>query len=364
MRVAFRTDASNAIGSGHIMRCLTLAGELRHRGAECAFVCREHDGNLIEQIAEHGYWVEPLPVLDDNTGNQPYWLGASTESDARATGEFLGKFKPDWLVIDHYAIDAEWERLVTEGAGKLLVIDDLANRPHIPDVLLDQNLGRMEEDYVGLIPGGARMLIGPRFALLRSEFGEWREASLLKRNVASVKHVLVTMGGADAADATSEVLELIRGSETRGIERVTVVMGSKAVWRDKVISEARAMPIPTTVLVGVRDMAKLMSDADLAIGAGGSTSWERCCLGLPAIQLALADNQVFLSESLNGEGAVMYAGRVGDTNWKEHFLQFFQQLVVEPALLKRMSSRASRIVDGAGAGRVAGVMAKLEAQHG
>jgi UDP-2,4-diacetamido-2,4,6-trideoxy-beta-L-altropyranose hydrolase len=301
MRVIFRADASVMIGTGHVMRCLTLAEVLRDAGASCAFVIRNHLGHLGDWIAERGFDVKLLDPPIGQGGTAPpvhaSWAGVPWQQDAEETRAVMG-VDVDWLVVDHYAFDACWQRAVAGSEMRIMVIDDLADRPHEADLLLDQNLGREASDYDGLVPERCQRLIGPRYALLRPEFAAARAASLAGRLGRPLRHILITMGGTDAIDATSYVLDALRGAALPDDAHLTVVMGRNAPALARVQSFAAEMPWPTEVAVDVADMAELMAEADLAVGAGGGTTWERCCMGLPSIIVQTADNQKELVRAL------------------------------------------------------------------
>jgi UDP-2,4-diacetamido-2,4,6-trideoxy-beta-L-altropyranose hydrolase len=291
LRVAFRADASIEIGTGHVMRCLTLAYILREQGADCSFICRSHPGHLLSLIRTHGFAAHSLPVVDIRSSATdqerfPYadWLGADWVEDADQTLAVLGPVQVDWLIADHYAIDERWEKRVRNSASKLLVLDDLANRPHACDLLLDQTLGRSSADYNDYVPSRCVVLAGPEYALLRPDFASLRAVSLERRASPRLVHLLITMGGVDKANATSRVLASLGGCALPMGCRITVVMGAQAPWIREVRMRADELPWPTEVRVDVRDMAHLMSNSDLMIGAAGSTVWEACCLG-PAVSV-------------------------------------------------------------------------------
>lgn len=313
LTIVFRADASVHIGTGHVMRCLTLADVLRERGAECLFICRPHAGHLLGMIAKRGHSTVELsapttavsPAVDEPRHAQ--WLGADWASDAQETRKALGADPVDWLVVDHYALDRRWEQVLRSSCQRLMVIDDLADRAHDCDVLLDQNLGRAEADYRGLVGPHTIAFIGPRYALLRPEFSKLRAASLARREQPQLKRLLITMGGVDKDNATGRVLDALNTCSLPEEFEITVVMGPHAPWLQQVQVQAAQMSRPTRVLLGVSDMAGLMADSDLAIGAAGSTSWERCCLGVPSIQLTLAMNQTEIANALTGAGAALSA---------------------------------------------------------
>lgn len=356
LRVAFRTDASVQIGTGHVMRCLTLADALREQGAECLFICRPHTGHLMDLIVQRGHGTRSLPALDATHSPQAAgpaharWLGTDWASDADDTHQALDAAPVDWLVVDHYAIDATWEQALRPACRRLMVIDDLADRPHDCDLLLDQNLGRTAEDYACLIPNNTPTLIGPQYALLRPEFAQLRAESLARRNSPQLKRLLITMGGVDKDNATGRVLDALNTSALPPDLEITVVMGPHAPWLQEVQTQARQMHCPTQVLVGISDMARLMTECDLAIGAAGGTSWERCCLGLPSIVMVLADNQ------RAGASALQEAGAAIAMQSAPEIVNLFQDIPSSctiRALLERLSKAAERVTDGRGATLVA-----------
>lgn len=357
MKIAFRADASLQIGTGHIMRCLTLADALAAQGAECTFICRQHPGNLIEHIHNKGYRVHALPVsgqkanlLSDGTPQlgHAHWLGASCEQDAEACDSILSKLRLDWLIVDHYSLDARWEMALRQHFHKLMVIDDLADRPHQCELLLDQTFGRNPADYKPWVSVECTLLCGSQYALLRPEFAALRTYSLQRRKNPQFQRLLITMGGVDKDNATGQVLEALKHCELPSDCRITVVMGVTAPWVTEVRHLVKQVPWPTEVRVNVDNMAQLMADSDLAIGSAGATSWERCCLGLPTILLVLAQNQRSIARALYEAGAVVLT----DLEVIEKFRFSIKQLT-NPTMLADMGRSASSIADGLGVARVA-----------
>ena len=283
MQVTFRTDASLEIGNGHVMRCLTLADALQRNGAQCRFICRAHAGHLMEQISQLGHEVVALPAPEFTIGtaqdsDYSVWLGAEWQDDADATRDALNGVRPDWLIVDHYSLDIAWEQMLRAHCKKLMVIDDLANRDHDCEMLLDQNLGRQGSDYGKHVPPKCRLMIGPRYALLKPGFFTLRAESLARRETPQLKTILVAMGGVDRTDVTSRVLLALKACSLPVHIRISVVMGPNAPWVNRVKELAASMPWQTEVRVGVSDMARIMADSDLAVGAAGSSAWERCWL--------------------------------------------------------------------------------------
>lgn len=361
MRVAFRTDASVDIGTGHVMRCLTLADELRRRGSECMFICRPHSGHLMSQIKARGHGVLPLPEraatgeVSAHPTAHAQWLGAPWELDALDTQTVLANTEIDWLVTDHYALDYRWEQTMRPQCARLMTVDDLADRKHECDLLLDQNLGRDAADYQDLIPSNARLAIGPQHALLRPEFAELRQASLARRTDATLRSVLVTLGGVDKDNVSERVLDALDAEPQLTDLRVTVVLGPRAPWLAEVRARAMRMRAQVTVLAGVDDMAGLMAACDFAIGAAGGTAWERCCLGLPSAVFVLAPNQAAGAAALQSVGA---AQLVEDAAAACDLICRFQ-LSSGHAEMQRMGRAASCVTDGRGAARVVDQMEDL-----
>lgn len=353
MKVAFRADASLAIGTGHVMRCLTLADALRVRGVQSVFLCRDHVGHLHQVVQDRGY---PLLSLGGVSTTPPaeasyaQWLGVDSQRDADDTRTRLAGLSVDWLVVDHYGLDATWEHSLQSTCSRIMAVDDLANRDHAVDALLDQNLGKTAADYAARVSQTCKLLLGPRYALLRPEFAALRAKSLSRRDQGHLRRLLITMGGVDLHNATGAVLDALHAWGPSANLEVTVVMGPSAPWRDTVIQQARHLPFPTEVLVNVQGMGNLMCDADLVIGAAGSTAWERCCLGLPTLQLVLANNQRPIADALSHAGAAHLLER---TELTASLGAVMDLLMQDPARLLRMSSAASMLVDGLGTERVA-----------
>ena len=290
MRVVFRVDSSLDIGTGHVMRCLTLGERLKESGIAVTFICRDLPGNLSGYIESRGFAVQRLPAPSTltaaglSTHNYGAWLGVHWQDDAAQTAELLAQSGAvDWLVVDHYALDAGWERRLRPLVQKIMAIDDLANRTHDCDLVLDQNFYLdLEDRYDRLVPTQCVKLLGPRYALLRPEFRQARKN--LRERDGQVKRILVFFGGSDAGNETAKALEAIRLLNRPEIA-VDVVVGGINPHRRQIEELCAGWPA-TTCHCQVNNMAELMAGADLAIGAGGTTTWERCCLGLPSVTSA------------------------------------------------------------------------------
>lgn len=354
MQVAFRTDASMQIGTGHVMRCLTLADSLRERGAKSTFICRPHSGHLLDLIQQRGHKTTALAPTDDTftapeDPSHAKWLGADWASDAAQTQQALGDQVVDWLVVDHYALDRRWEKALRPRARRILVIDDLADRPHDCDLLLDQNLGRQGKDYSGLLNRNTQILIGPTYALLRPEFAEWRDHSLQRRAQPQLKNLLISMGGVDQTNATGQVLDALTCCELPVDLHITVVMGPTAPWLSHVQAQVACMPCQTQVLVAVDNMAQLLAETDLCIGAAGGSAWERCALGVPVIVMILAANQYGGAMALHAHGAALLALD------SQHLMTQISTLFSmdnQITVLQKMSEHAAKLSLGCGVSQV------------
>lgn len=359
--ITFRADASRRIGSGHVMRCLALADALVAQGATCHFLCRPHDGHLLDRILAHGHRVHRLTpaeehhdeggaaVAGEDTLAHADWLGVGWSIDAEQSRHILATLQPDWLVVDHYALDVRWETIARPEGCRVLVIDDLADRAHRADLLLDQNLGRRASDYDGLVPDACRVLVGPAHALLRPEFADWRDTSLARRQHPRLQHLLITLGGVDADNVTRRVLDSLSRCTLPDDLRISVVMGATAPWLDDVRAQARRMPWPTEVVVNVDDMARRMAEADLAIGAAGSTSWERCCLGLPTVMLVLAENQAAIAEHLHAAQAAICVGGTDISVLPHQLERIMEEMTADPRCLDALTRHAVCLTEGQGA---------------
>ncbi|MEW5251339.1 UDP-2,4-diacetamido-2,4,6-trideoxy-beta-L-altropyranose hydrolase [Microbulbifer discodermiae] len=349
----FRVDSSHSIGSGHVMRCITLAKSLREKGAECVFVCRLLKGNFITMISICGFRVVKLPIdgafFENSCKDYDSWLCGSWQSDAEASIIVARKLQPNWIIVDHYALDVNWERKVRPYTKNLCVIDDLANRVHESDVLLDQNFGRTSADYMGLVPHYTVLLTGPSFMLLREEFRKLRQISLDRRLTDTGKKILVSMGGSDEYNATGAVLSALENSSLCDQLEITVILTRQSLHLDEVASQVTRSKMKVKLEVDVGNMAWYMAQNDLAIGAVGGTAWERCCLGLPTLMVVIADNQAAGANALASSGAAELVGTI--KNIEKRLPELIEE-VFEKNRLRAMAVVASEITDGNGTKRV------------
>lgn len=321
MNVVFRVDSSSQIGSGHLMRCVTLAQRLKkEKDAHIYFVMRNLEGNLIDIVQEKGFDVFILSrvELDDSLEGYAKWLTVGQEQDAYEVANiFKGIDNIDLLVVDSYAIDITWESIIRPYVKKIMVIDDLANRNHDCDVLLDQNYYKNKDyRYEGLVPKACKLFLGPQYAILREEFYEARKH--LKNRDGNIENILVFFGGVDLTNETKKTLEAIIKLDKKDIT-VNVIVGQNNPHKEDIKKICDKYPY-MNYYCQVNNIADFMNEADLAIGAGGTTTWERCFLGLPSIVIAVAENQVVGCDDLSELGIILYGG---------YYNQIFQNDIVK-----------------------------------
>lgn len=358
--ILFRCDASHSMGSGHVIRCRTLARQLHKRGADITFLCRRQSGDLI-YLLEQEFPVlilpeQPLSADDGLVGRNLYaaWLGCTQEQDAADCLQSLTKFditSPSWLVVDHYGIDECWQNKVLAGIvtsdakPKLLVIDDLGDRLHQADMLLDQNFfgANTQQRYQDLVPQQCENLLGPFYALLGPEYAQLHP--LVPRRT-ELRRVLVFFGGVDPQNFTVRALEALMDPLLVDLA-VDVVIGRQCL-HSKEIEGLVAKRLNTTLYHSLPSLAGLIARADLALGAGGANTWERACLGLPSIVIALAENQLPFTEALNELGCVHFLGQGLSVTHEK----------IKSALINNLGQNIQNfnmnlVVDGHGAHRVA-----------
>ena len=332
------------------MRCLSLARALADDGANVFFLLRRHAAGLTHLIEGEGHSVQMLsdpegrpdaPAADGTA--HALWLPTTWQKDAEQTSEAIDRIGPvDWLIVDHYALDARWERMQRKRVSRILAIDDLADRDHDCDILLDQNLVlNMERRYRGRLPSTCQSLLGPAYALLRPEFARQRE-SLVRRS-GKASRILVCYGGSDPGNETARALSAIKSLSLPWLA-VDVVIGLSNPHANSISGLCREMPL-AELHRGADNMAELMMRADLAIGAGGVMSWERCCLALPTIAVDIADNQTGALTALARCGAVAYLGSASSVT-VDQIAGTLQSMLDDPARTRAMGEAAGRLSTG------------------
>ena len=336
-KIYFRCDSSSDIGSGHVIRCLTLANFLKKKGLFTAFICKETEGNLFDVILKHKH---NLVVLSNNKKN--IW-----EDDAQ---EIIDKIKDfnsskDWMVVDHYFLNKDWETRISSKLYKLFIIDDLCDRPHYGNILLNQNyLPGIRSQYKKILSSKTKILLGPKYALLSPEYKATRK--LIKINKKKkLQRVIIFFGASDDKEQTIKCLSILSKLNLK-LLKIDIVIGL-ANKKKKLIEEITDKIDNATLHVQIPSLCNLMKNADLYLGSGGTTTWERCCLGLPSIVISTSGNQVRQNEYLFKKGVIKYLGKaesVSEENIRTALLMF-----AEGYDSTKMSKKALKITNGNGA---------------
>lgn len=327
-RVLFVVNAGPRVGGGHLMRSLTVAAALTERGADCLFLADPAIEAMLESFAPD---LTRRPVGD----LEPQTLAAAAEAMAFEA-----------VVFDHYGLSREHHEAMADGRPTL-VIDDLADRALAADIILDSGPARIEADYSGLA-GRARLLLGPRFAPVRPAFAALRNYALAQR-AREPRRVLVSLGLTDLDGITGKVVERLR--RRFGETELDVVIGAGAPSRRGLERIASHDP-RLTLHIDSLEMAEISARADLAIGAAGSSMWERCVLALPSVVVVLADNQKPAAEALATAGAVLAIDAQAQT-FGADFDRAVTRLFIDEPLRHQLAERSAELCDGKGAARVA-----------
>ncbi|MEM7215449.1 MAG: UDP-2,4-diacetamido-2,4,6-trideoxy-beta-L-altropyranose hydrolase [Pseudomonadota bacterium] len=338
----FRVDTSSRIGSGHLMRCLVLAECLRELNIECCFVCRDFPGNHAGRVRESGFRLEFLPY--DPAFSLESWLGADQLTDAEQSLVHIAEIRPDWIVVDHYGIGAEWEGIVSaaSASSNILVIDDLADRQHLCDILVDITPDRSQEDYSGLLEEKTEQCFGLDYALLRPDFIKQRyETGSAGGTLRSPAEILVTFGGGNNQHVLDLTLQAIEKLDPETNFYVTVIGNKEGITIPENLADR------LTCIDFEHDMASRIAHSDIMVGAAGGTSWERCCLGVPGVVLMVAENQRSNFEAISRRNASLCVEADADA-----ISSALNQLLTDEGLYSTISSNAWNMCDGRGAFRV------------
>ncbi|WP_035965963.1 UDP-2,4-diacetamido-2,4,6-trideoxy-beta-L-altropyranose hydrolase [Bradyrhizobium sp. YR681] len=364
-QVVFRVDASVEMGLGHLTRCLTLADALAGRGIRSCFLMRSHAARLVDMVEGAGHAVRlladpalPSPETGDDALAHAHWLPTTRQHDAEQTcSALIAIGAAEWLIVDHYGLDIRWERACRREGLRILVIDDLADRDHDCEMLLDQNLvAHMETRYHDRVPATCVQLLGPSYALLRPEFATQR--ALLGPRSGKIGRILVCLGGSDPTNETAKALTAIASLAMPQLA-VDVVIGTTNPNAASVEALCRQMP-NVALHRGANNVAELMRQADLSIGAGGVMSLERCCLSLPVVAVDIAANQVPSLTMLARLGALIHLGSAAAVTVQD-IAAGIASLGADASLMRKLGDVAGELVDGEGRERVCAAMDALPA---
>lgn len=356
MRVVFRVDSSARIGLGHLTRCLALARALQESGCSITFICQNEAGNVNHFIEESGFDLVQINTSAER-GNASGDRYASFDwfNDATLFLSNTIEFRPDWIIIDHYSIGFDWQVFVGRKLpeSRIMVIDDVPNRRHNCNLILDQTFERNADAYTHLVPKDCKVICGSKYMLLRSEFALNSFCSFEKRLNRPIYSLLITMGGTDIANVTTRILDIVEKSSFPVSYPIRILLGPTAPWLNEIRSKIAISRRNIELHINPPDLVALLEQSDLAIGAAGSSAWERCCLGLPTILVTVADNQRAIAESLHRFGAAIAVGDPHDAGFNFALSSAISKMLNDAAALNLLKLRASAVTDGHGAARVA-----------
>ena len=345
-KIFIRVDSGVEIGSGHAMRCLSLALTLRKINFELCFISKKTKGNISELLMDKGFRVyyiqnnHPKSKKNEIVG-----------SDANQTAKIIIKHgtKSPWVLVDHYDLGFKWEKILRKYVNKIIVIDGLT-RKHDSDLLLDQNYNEnLKTRYNKLVPRKCIKLLGPKYALLRNEFSDLRKNTVKPRK--NFKKILISFGGSDPTNETEKALSAIKILKNKKyfLKEIYVVISNSNKNKARIKQLCNSIPY-AKFYQNIYNIGKLMCKADLAIGAGGSSTWERFCLGLPAIVSIVADNQKETTKALAKKECIINVGLAKNISVKK-YVEILENLDIKK--LQSISKNSLKIVDGNGSVRVA-----------
>ncbi|WP_394128828.1 UDP-2,4-diacetamido-2,4,6-trideoxy-beta-L-altropyranose hydrolase [Shewanella maritima] len=369
MQVVIRVDASTTMGTGHVYRMLTLATRLQQSGHQVLFVSRKLNGNLFDIIkAQFELITLPSPKQHcQNAHNQHGdWLEVDYETEISEITSVLRQYlnnlkinKFDWVVADHYAIDHTWHRAVKALTHAIMQVDDLADRKHECDLLLDQNFySDSSVRYQQHVPAQCITLLGPEYALLRDDFLPYRQQLKPYSERINQKRVVLFFGGMDRDNETEKALLGLLGVHSDHI--FDVIIGQHNPHKDRLQALCDAEKSRVILHIQTKKVAAIFAEAFLYVGAVGATTWERCVLGLPAIVCSLALNQRQLSQDLHLINAHMYLGEHTKLS-SAHYQDAFQRMISDKMALTLQSKLCMKLISGKGCQKVVSTMEEIRA---
>jgi len=342
MNFFFRVDSSHSIGSGHVVRCLSLARTLTNiKESSIQFITSDNEGNLAHLIEKNGFKVHFIESSRPKDSNY-HELNNNWELDAKNSSEIIKMQRgiTEWLIVDNYGLDINWEKYLRPLVKRIMVIDDLANRKHECDLLLDQNLhNNNERIYSKLIPKTSKKFIGPKYAFIDEKF---ENKSLIRKRTGELESILVYLGGSDTTHQLIKIISALKILNNRSFS-VDLVLGNNKIKKDN-LSLVMKGAEGINVIDSTDEMQKLISRADLAIGTCGISAWERCLLGLPTIVIITAENQREDAEILDSIGAIKNLGSADDVT-TNNFVKAIEELSSDSRLLRRMSIKSLSVME-------------------
>lgn len=335
-KLVIRADASSRMGTGHVMRCLALAQAWQDAGGKTIFVMCPTGLELEARLRLEDVEIVQLPLT-----------GGSIE-DAMKTVEVAKVEGASNVVLDGYHFGYMYQNIIRSSAGCLLVVDDNADKErYCADIILNQNLSASAELYQGR-GGDALLLLGTPYVMLRREYYNWQG---WRREVKrSASRFLITLGGSDPDNVTLKVIHALKKVNIKELEAVVVVGIGNPHCRELELA-AKKLNINIHIVRDVSNMPELMAWADVAVAAGGSTSWERAFMGLPSLIVVIADNQRMIAEEINKAGASLNLGWHEDISI-EDIMESLLNLSLDFDLRGSMAQRSQELVDSKGSARI------------
>ncbi len=340
--IIIRADANATIGTGHVMRCLALAQAWQDAGGQCCFAVSGIAPALANRLQTEGMEIEQIRAKP------------GSEQDCDQLCDFAHSREAEWVVLDGYEFDGDYQKRVKQAGSRLLFVDDYGRAgSYHADVVLNHNLLASEDMYRER-EKRTRLLLGTRYALLRREFTGWRDWT---REIPEVgRKVLVTMGGSDPDRLTGRLINALKSMPQM---EVTVVIGGCNTEFGSIQGAEGCFEGNVRWVRARTDMAKLISEADIVIAIAGGTLWESLCMSCPAMTYSRDAFQKRVVSKLAEAGAVCDMGYAGefDSAGVEAVLS---DLASSPSWRSEMANAGRRLVDGKGAERVCGILLEQE----
>ena len=353
-RFYIRADASPVIGTGHFVRCMNLAKFLIKRDAEVTFISRNVGSDLNKQIMAAGCRVIDLQLQSNSSNQSPddyaTWLGANERDDISQCLSLISDNEDFSIIVDHYGVNQEWLGIAKKECSQLIVLDDLAERKLDVDVVINQNLGWTAADYANLVEQETKLLLGPRYAIIDENYSTVRQK--LDRSFESEDplRVLISLGGSDIENVSGKVARVLEEMQRKHDFVVTIVVGSLNPNSNDLHELCQRSGGKIVLIQGANNLVDAYASHDIAVGAIGGSSWERCCLGLPTILVPIAENQKPAASKLHDAGA----GILLDSSSDQFGLELCNTLIrlANPEVRKQISNIAADVCDGSGGKRV------------
>ncbi|MBL6654565.1 MAG: UDP-2,4-diacetamido-2,4,6-trideoxy-beta-L-altropyranose hydrolase [Flavobacteriaceae bacterium] len=342
MNIGVRVEASDKIGTGHLKRCISLSLEIKENLDADVIFFFSGDDRYLDLLKNHDL---AFHKIKSNTFN---YL-----DDVKLLKSIVKKnnIELSFIIVDHYKIDINWEKQLSD--YKIIVLDDLANRKHHADILIDQNLyNNYQKRYLDLVNKGCILLLGPKYAILNNKYKKLRK-NLIKKN--SYKNVLISFGGTDEFELTEQLLAKFSSCPDLN-EYIFHAVVTKS-FKNKPLIRSYSRYENIEIYEDLDCLSSLMYECDFSIGAGGTTTWERFAMKLPAIVITIAENQVESANYLKKNGFIDYIGKAKDLrkDWIENIIS----MIKDKKNLESQSKKISDIVDAEGTKRIINSMINL-----